>query len=225
VGINAPTGSPNLLTFDGTQWQPVTALDGLIYALSTFDFGEGPELVMAGTLADSTYNGLARWNGSRAATIGTGLGANGKGRVLTTINTPTGPQLWAGGADGLAYAYWNGSAWTRPYALSTPASVFYITPVHNPDGSTSIFLGGVFNQIAGTVSRNIAELITCPPSCSADFNSDGDTGTDADIEAFFACIAGNCCPTCGTSDFNNDGDFGTDADIESFFRVLAGGPC
>lgn len=65
-------------------------------------------------------------------------------------------------------------------------------------------------------------------SCgTADFNGDGDVGTDADIEAFFACLGGNCCPTCyaGGADFNGDGDVGTDADIESFFRVLGGGPC
>jgi hypothetical protein len=64
-----------------------------------------------------------------------------------------------------------------------------------------------------------------PCAGGADFDGDGDIGTDADIEAFFACLAGNCCATCGTSDFNGDGDVGTDADIESFFRVLAGGPC
>jgi YVTN family beta-propeller protein len=63
------------------------------------------------------------------------------------------------------------------------------------------------------------------PCGSADFNNDGDVGTDADIEAFFACLAGSCCDTCGTADFNADGDVGTDADIEAFFRVLAGGNC
>jgi hypothetical protein len=60
--------------------------------------------------------------------------------------------------------------------------------------------------------------------CSRDYNGDGDIGTDADIEDFFACLGGNCCPRC-TPDFNADGDLGTDADIESFFRVLSGGPC
>jgi hypothetical protein len=61
---------------------------------------------------------------------------------------------------------------------------------------------------------------------SADYNGDGDVGTDADIEAFFACLAGNCCPACpANADFNGDGDVGTDADIESFFRVLGGGGC
>jgi uncharacterized membrane protein len=61
--------------------------------------------------------------------------------------------------------------------------------------------------------------------CDADFNGDGDVGTDQDIEAFFACLAGNCCLTCGSQDFDGDGDAGTDADIESFFSVLAGGAC
>jgi hypothetical protein len=60
-----------------------------------------------------------------------------------------------------------------------------------------------------------------------DFDCDGDIGTDADIEAFFACLAGNCpASPCGNdADFNNDGDMGTDADIETFFRVLGGGAC
>jgi subtilisin family serine protease len=62
---------------------------------------------------------------------------------------------------------------------------------------------------------------------TSDYNGDGDFGTDADIEAFFACLGGNCCLTCwvGGADFNSDGDFGTDQDIESFFRVLGGGAC
>ena len=64
-----------------------------------------------------------------------------------------------------------------------------------------------------------------PPNCTADFDGDGDTGTDFDISAFFACLGGNCCTACGSADFDGDGDFGTDFDIQSFFRVLGGGPC
>jgi hypothetical protein len=60
---------------------------------------------------------------------------------------------------------------------------------------------------------------------SADFNSDGDIGTDADIEAFFACLGGNCCAACGSVDFDGDGVPATDADVEAFFRVIAGGAC
>jgi hypothetical protein len=61
--------------------------------------------------------------------------------------------------------------------------------------------------------------------CTADFDNDQEVGTDKDIEAFFACLAGDCCKACADADFDRDGDIGTDADIESFFRVLAGGPC
>jgi len=67
-----------------------------------------------------------------------------------------------------------------------------------------------------------------PPSCGPqDFNGDGDSGTDQDIEAFFACLGGTCCDTCwhAGADFNGDGDIGTDQDIEAFFRVLGGGTC
>lgn len=79
------------------------------------------------------------------------------------------------------------------------------------------------------VVTNGCGSLTTPPVTlrvnSADFNLDGDVGTDADIEDFFSCLAGRCCLTCGTSDFNGDGDIGTDYDIEAFFRVLAGGTC
>jgi len=73
-----------------------------------------------------------------------------------------------------------------------------------------------------------AELNQCPPQCgTSDYNGDGDSATDQDIEAFFACIGGTCCETCfvGGSDFNGDGDAATDQDIEAFFRVIGGNPC
>jgi hypothetical protein len=80
--------------------------------------------------------------------------------------------------------------------------------------------------VNSAVRQGFALLISGPidqAQCgSADFNCDGDIGTDGDIEAFFAALAGN---GPGDTDFNRDGDAGTDADIEAFFRVLAGNPC
>ncbi len=80
---------------------------------------------------------------------------------------------------------------------------------------------------ATATDGSVFGLTVLAPACgSADFNGDGDVGTDADIEAFFACLGGNCCAMCPPdADFNGDGDTGTDADIEAFFRVLAGGTC
>jgi hypothetical protein len=95
------------------------------------------------------------------------------------------------------------------------------------------FLSTIAKRIASRENTNSSYRPTLmvtytprpPGSCVADFNGDGAVGTDADIEAFFACLGGSCCPTCGSADFNGDGSIGTDADIESFFRVLAGQPC
>jgi hypothetical protein len=99
---------------------------------------------------------------------------------------------------------------------------FYFQP---PDSSHTNANPGVYFGTS-SASAGCSGRIEPPLVCgSADFNHDGDTGTDADIEAFFACLAGNCCATCGSADFNADGDTGTDADIESFFRVLSGGAC
>jgi autotransporter-associated beta strand protein len=81
------------------------------------------------------------------------------------------------------------------------------------------------NPAAGT--GNDVVIYSVHGCGSADFNCDGDVGTDADIESFFSCLAGSCpSAPCGNSaDFNGDGDVGTDSDIEAFFRVLAGGSC
>lgn len=77
------------------------------------------------------------------------------------------------------------------------------------------------------IQAGVIETTHLPECESVDFNCDGDVGTDLDIEAFFACIAGSCpaAPCGNTADFDGDGDTGTDLDIEAFFRVLGGGAC
>jgi len=100
-----------------------------------------------------------------------------------------------------------------------------LVEVRGVNGDGSIVAGGAVHN--GVQEAWISGLPTSSGCGTADFNCDGDTGTDADIEAFFACLAGNCpsAPCSNTADFNADGDVGTDADIEAFFRVLAGGNC
>jgi FG-GAP-like repeat/Bacterial Ig-like domain len=99
-------------------------------------------------------------------------------------------------------------------APSNPACTLFAD--FNNDGAVDLML---LDEIADVI------VIMQNIPCGADFNNDGDIGTDADIEAFFACLGGTCCTACQGADFNGDGDVGTDADIESFFRVLAGGAC
>jgi hypothetical protein len=111
-------------------------------------------------------------------------------------------------ADYLAESGADFTGWTLDEADDLSPSGRYIVGVGTHNGQRTAFL------ITRTAGR-----------CTPDFNQDGDPGTDADIEAFFACLGGDCCVSCGDADFNGDGDVGTDADIDSFFRVLAGGPC
>jgi hypothetical protein len=118
----------------------------------------------------------------------------------------------------------------RFYSFESDLTLRWSIPVTNINiGAPALGVDGTM-VIAGN-GTNIFALRTdrpAPPTCgNQDFNGDGDFGTDQDIEAFFACIAGSCCAACwpGGQDFNGDGDFGTDQDIEAFFRVLAGGTC
>ena len=102
---------------------------------------------------------------------------------------------------------------------------------YNPGGGWNFPHGVIeqvtegFNHTGPPTGVNFTLTGTRAPFCSPDFNNDGDERTDADIEAFFACLAGSCCATCDVADFDGDASTGTDADIEAFFRVLAGQPC
>jgi hypothetical protein len=113
----------------------------------------------------------------------------------------------------------SGAAQVDPFVLLTWEGIHDVTAAGAPISSYTI---------ASDSGTNWANPYTPPVTCgSADFNCDGDIGTDSDISAFFACLSGACpaAPCTNSADFNGDGDTGTDADIESFFRVLSGGPC
>jgi hypothetical protein len=89
------------------------------------------------------------------------------------------------------------------------------------------YSGAAYQTCAGHAIPAGAVELQIPVCDSVDFDCDGDTGTDADIEAFFRCLAGDCpaAPCTNDADFDNDGEAGTDADIAWFFSVLGGGPC
>jgi serine protease AprX len=132
--------------------------------------------------------------------------------LVTASGTSLSTPLVAGAVACLAQARPGWTPQRMREALFTTAS-----RAANPD---PLFCEGYGVLDAGAA----AAVVFCG---TADFDGDGDLGTDGDIEAFFACLGGNCCGACfaGGADFNADGDVGTDADIEAFFRVLAGGGC
>ena len=135
------------------------------------------------------------------------------GYTKTGFNSPFHAALWRGSA----------ATWVDLHS--------FISPTYTWSCATGVIHDGPRVRVSGWVGTTFDSrkaIIWTQVVCStADFDGDGDVGTDADIEAFFACLAGRCCATCwsGGGDFNGDGDAGTDADIEAFFRVLAGQPC
>ncbi len=120
---------------------------------------------------------------------------------------------------------------TNPTPQPQPPTPFDMPPITGSNGPAHLILTLTITNTSDSVngSATLPAAGVIPPSTcgSADFNCDGDIGTDADINAFFACLSGNCppAPCHSTADFNGDGDVGTDADIDAFFRVLAGGTC
>jgi hypothetical protein len=139
--------------------------------------------------------------------------------VVENVWYPFGPNYTGGISVAAGDINGDGQSEVIAGTLASGSVTFVDTGTGQPVGAPlqpfgPSFLGGI--NVAAAPPRR------CP---GADFDRDGDVGTDADIEAFFACLGGNCCATCGSADFNGDGDVGTDADIEAFFRVLAGGAC
>jgi probable HAF family extracellular repeat protein len=141
----------------------------------------------------------------------------GPGQVACLWEEETG---WATIADRLAAQGVSTAGWNLTVVLA--ADHIGATCVGygiNPSGQTQGWAATV------QLPRPPCGGICCP---DVDFDCDGDTGTDADIAAFFACLAGNCPPPpcCHDStDINRDGDVGTDADIYEFFRELTQGCC
>jgi subtilisin family serine protease len=181
--------------------------------------GDALQVITCGA-ADST--GAATWFSSD--------GPSADGRVK--------PEVLARGLDTATITYADNSSFgtASGTSLSTPlvaGAVACLISAH-PDWTPDQMRRALFSTASDAATGpdplfirgyGIINADRAASHCLSDYNGDGSIGTDADIEAFFACLSGSCCPGCGSADFNLDGSVGTDADIEAFFRVLSGGPC
>jgi hypothetical protein len=208
VGADEQAPGGHVKVFDGNsgaQLQSFFAFPGYTGGVSVAvqrSGGAGDDLLIGGT---TSYSGHVKvFNGMTGEVVRSFFAftpsfAGGVNVASGDVNGDGTGDYIAGMADqGSMVAYFDGKT-GAPLGTSSPFGTF----------TGGIFVGGS----------------TGPRRCSPDFDGDGDAGTDADIEAFFACLGGDCCATCGSADFDGDGDAGTDADIEAFFRVIGGGRC
>jgi hypothetical protein len=216
--------TPRLARWDGTNWQALGG--GLPLAPMTMAVYRGELLVGGGFMsAGSTVSPwLARWSDTGAPWIAespaaarAALGGNARLDVVAAAGYSGLTYQWRRGGVALS----DGPAPGGSVIAGAATASLLISGLSSADAGA---YDCVVASACGSATSDAALLSLCG---SADFNCDGDTGTDADIESFFACVAGVCpsSPCLSVADFNGDGDVGTDSDIEAFFRVLAGGTC
>jgi hypothetical protein len=167
------TAANGIARFDGTRWSPLgTAVgptnSGVVFSLATFDDGTGPALYAGGTftsLGGVPANRVARWNGSRWSSLGSGVTG---GSAVTLVNAlavfddGTGPALYAagdfstaGGRPASGIARWRNGSWTAVGQGMTPTSLVQALAVHDDGSGVALYAAG-YLQTADGAARNLA---------------------------------------------------------------------
>ena len=134
-----------LPTFGG---EPGPGGDVKVEALAVFDAGDGPQLHIGGdfsSLGGAPAWGIARWDGSRWLSVGTGF--TGFVRALLVFDDGNGPALYAGGSvdlfgGGTRMAKWDGSSWSDADA-GLDGTVEALA-VFDDGGGPALYAGGDF---------------------------------------------------------------------------------
>lgn len=160
----AGVAAPGIARWSGAAWSDVgggmrtrhTGNWGGCNAMAIYDDGRGPALYAAGAIIDAggTFvSNIARWNGVRWGTVGTGL--TDAARALAVFDDGRGPALYAAGeftgAGGVAaarVARWNGLRWEAlADGLNNRAEALAVFD----DGSgAALYAGGAFTASGAT---------------------------------------------------------------------------
>lgn len=156
--------------WNGSAWAPLSgpAGQGLSWtgtALTVFDSGAGPELIVAGEFGFAggiAARQIAAWNGIQFRPLGAGL--DGPVLTLEVHDEGGGPALYAAGdflsADGISVsklARWNGSAWA-PVGSGIPGTglVTDLQSGRDAAGAPRLVAVGTFSLASGSLANGLA---------------------------------------------------------------------
>jgi len=163
----------SIAKWDGLSWSPVgTGLDGSVRALVVHDDGRGggPALHAAGNFqfaGDQAVNGIAKWNGSTWAPLGSGVIGDISALATFDDGSGSGPALYAGGVfstiggvSANSIAKWDGASWS-PLEEGVEGGISGVTElVVFDDGKgrgPALYVGGAFWLAGGEVVAGFAK--------------------------------------------------------------------
>jgi hypothetical protein len=131
--------------------------------LAEFDLGQGPQLIVGGSIMQSstgtTVRGVARWTGAAWAPLGEGFGE--PVRALKVFDDGSGPRLFAAGdfqSSGSTptshIAVWNGSAWSGIGDLAGGSA--FALEVFDGGTGPALYVSGAFKQAGGIPAASVA---------------------------------------------------------------------
>jgi len=161
VSHNAPLLSGSSLNrWDGTQWSAYGAnLAGTVQDIAVFDFGAGPQVVVAGSALSWGAPGVAlaaTWDGSNWVSLG--APTNGPANALAVYDDGSGAALYLGAYSNTAWgmvAKWNGAAWQTIAAGANDGSVNDLL-VHDDGSGPKLYAAGSFGVINGLSAGHLA---------------------------------------------------------------------
>jgi len=213
----------NIAKWDGLAWSDVGGgvsggLADIARDLAVFDDGSGPELFVGGYFGVAggvPVNRIAKWNGTRWAAVGAGVGAGFSSLIdaLAVFDDGSGSKLYVGGefldwndAPGNRVAVWDGTTWA-PLDVGTNGRVIELYPFDDGRGP-GLYVGGLFTRAGGKAAPHIARWGCIPPP-RGDLDGDGDVDLHdlASMLEWFGACAGD--PSYHEiADFDADGCIG-----------------
>lgn len=157
--------------WDGSAWSAVGSL--ALYGgfsqmsdLEIYDEGSGPRLHMCGSVTGTAgFGSVVRWDGVAWSSVGAPL--SGRGVSMTTFHDGVESLLVVGSflsnPDHAPVRAWNGQSWVVKGLCEGPASEVRALAVHDvdADGVPDLYVGGLFENVDGAPSANLAVFRSC----------------------------------------------------------------